>query len=159
MKLLLSVILVILSNTCVIAQDMPEAMTRIVNKYQNVCKKSGSGKLILYDKSIVQVDLNLNSKADWILDVSYLFCETDQGQGGQTPVRAGSAGSPIEIFVDGSHSSVYARSWKITSIGLTNTPVLLLEQSGIVCGGDGTLYCVEALVWDRGKLQSVRHRE
>jgi len=135
---------------------MPNALVLTIEKYENSCSESNSGTLVLKEGAITRIDLNHDNTDDWILDAAFLYCTRDYGFSNPRAFSAGTAGSPLDIFIGETHTVLMARNWEVTTMGPNDAAVLLLTQSGIVCGGDGALWCVEALVWDRDAMRSVR---
>lgn len=131
-------------------EEWPKSLVEKVSEASHMCSND-ENRTLLIPRSAVQTHKLTDSDTESIVVFEGDFvCGEAQGY------LSGSGGGSIYITVGEYVHDFFARGFSVTYPWGIETPVILLSLHGTSCGGYGATACVEALVWDNGKFQSVR---
>ena len=131
-------------------EGWPERLIEKVSEASSICASYRDSTLHI-PRSALQTHKLTDSDVD-----SIVLFEGDFVCGDTQGYLSGSGGGGIYITVGETVHNFFARGFAVTHPWGPEAPVILLTLHGASCGGYGSTACVEALIWDNDKFQSVR---
>lgn len=135
--------LMLVSAAPLVAQDLTDVPMPLLDAIEAggvACAEQG-GDFDMGVGALVQVDLDGDTEADWVLDEAYFACST------AASLYCGTGGCPVHLSVGDVAATLQAQSWEV-AVTATGRHVLLATLHGVHCDGYGTTHCVGALTWD-----------